>query len=84
MIILSIVRKNEENTNRVLGERSARLRDKHFEIEKHVKDFKQERDRLLEERSEQISLNLIKVEQKIVINMSIQCLILEKNASRVR
>jgi len=40
MIIFLTVRKNEENTNRVLGERSARLRDKHFEIEKHVRDFK--------------------------------------------
>ena len=42
-----------------------RLRERHSEIDKHVRDFKSEREKKIEEKCEQIQTNLIKVEQKL-------------------
>ena len=47
-----IVRKNEENNRLVLNERSARLKERHDELDKHVKDFKTERERSIELKGE--------------------------------
>lgn len=39
-----------------------RLRERHFELNKHVKNFKYEREKKIEEKSEEIQGNLLMVE----------------------
>ena len=41
---LFLVRRNEENFRLQLGERTARLRERHEELERHVTSFKEERE----------------------------------------
>jgi len=59
------MKKNEENSKYVIHERTMRLRERHSEIDKHVRDFKTEREKKIEEKSEQIQTNLLKVDQKL-------------------
>lgn len=61
-----IVRKKEENTRQVLQERSTRLRERNEELNRYVRDFKTERDEMLEKRSLELTEGIFKTEMKMV------------------
>ena len=58
-------RKNEENQRQALCDRTARLRERHEELDRQVKVFKEEREASIGHRSNQITEHLLRVELKL-------------------